>query len=1325
MPKVPTTGKQDFASYLVTHAQGNAKLAAASARALASRQGAETEKAGVLSRLFDTLSTGLYTMTNITDTMAEQDPDKSFIENLGDDIGDIGKAIGGGAVNFMQDTFAKPILSVGKHLPGIGDDIERKWNEIDKTAREMNPRKTNEDILHERFGVDNKIARYGGGFALDLLLDPLNLAGAGFLRQGAGAAQKGINAADELTRRAAKPEGLVQEFNMAKAQQGGLMKMNVPKPKAMPVAEQATKRNMVPNPLADIGKVQTPRTQVGTPLMDEALNSLKFAPRHRKLMRRQEQRYDKLASDVRRGIVDIPNPARNAVQKQQRAQYDWERQMTSIGEMTSKGGRRINIRGVNQIIHDIQSGKIANNVINPAPATGAVAAKAKSIADELIDSAMGQKWSPSQGRYIKASGSFTKRALPTDVTPVQQVRLYRNILRHLDDVERSPEIAKQALVAAENHLISLGVQPVAHDGIRVRLSHVMEAIGDSVSPVKILDEFVKKNVNDMDPIVRTAVNGLKAQRSLNMSDILGNLSQYVAKATDDVTRDYVGAAKVVKEKEIVQSSIEAAMQAGMSAREVQAARDLFKDIVDLDKLPAEKWVEQSVALLFEATAKGTANPKLIKKFNDAIVKGLGPYENLGMRVSDNKVVDTFMNHMTTWWGRGAWKNVAVDVFTAHARNAELRAETLRRFSQQFSGEEQRAAFRVIAGFEENTDPRVLEFADKLNDYLARLYKTAANATGKTNKYIDGSVADKSMATMEDVNRQLKDINSYFQFTRSRRARPLNNPIAKPRDYSEGTDWMRSWELAEPTDPVKFMYDLDLALERTTAEYAFLDDFVGRFGSLVKTADHNMQMPLSRIKGFYVPDEIGRQIVRIMDDIQKGQWAPKSKLGRFYGRMLHAWKAGVTIYLPSHHIRNGIGDTYLMWLAGHSDPRVFTSARRVMETRHRYKVARNQGNFGAIDEVTDPQAMKWAETRGGDVIIDVNGQKLTADQIYTSAWQHGLLIDVNRFEDIYGEAPLGEISAANTGLKKFMTQPLGGKAHDTATAAAEYREHYIRLAHYIAATKKNLKKGRSLKQATDDAAHEVRKWHPDGTDLTQFEQKIRYIVPFYSWLRKSTPLLLQSLVTAPAKNMVYPKGMVALQNMLGIDATMLDPFPDDQLFPEWMRGYGMGPIGDPQSENAIASWFGTLGKNMIDIEGKPYGYTVISPGNPLVDFGGQFLGMGARDTTSGAWNAITPFIKAPVELAQNRDFVGAPITKDKGGGGVVPYLLKQIPFTAPAARTFNWGDKQREGKEQQGFDKEGFLNQLTALGVRGSGPHIKTAEFEAKERIAAKKRRQNG
>jgi hypothetical protein len=194
----------------------------------------------------------------------------------------------------------------------------------------------------------------------------------------------------------------------------------------------------------------------------------------------------------------------------------------------------------------------------------------------------------------------------------------------------------------------------------------------------------------------------------------------------------------------------------------------------------------------------------------------------------------------------------------------------------------------------------------------------------------------------------------------------------------------------------------------------------------------------------------------------------------------------------------------------------------------------------------------------------------------------------------------------------------------------------------------------------------------------------------------------------------------MQGMMGIEGTTVaDPYPDDQVFPEWIRSYGIGPIGDPESENVMARWWGNLGRNMIAGNGAKYGYTIVNPSNPLIDAGAQFGGFGPRDTAQGVWDSVTPFVKVPVELGgTHREFTGAPIYKDEGGRGVLRYLSKQIPFTSPLQRITNAGDKQRDDVEG-GMDTEALINIMTAARVRGTGPYIKSAEFEQRDKNKAR------
>lgn len=1297
----PSTTSQDFANYLLVSTTGDRKTASMFGNSLATREGAKTEGESFLSRLFDTLDItsdiGVNTAKNVVGLVTDDD------FNPLDNLADIGKGIAGGALKFANDTVLKPTHwladAVGR------EDYTETMNEWEE---KLLPDQEGSQILKDA-GVDNKFIQGFGGMGIDIALDPLTYLGFG--------AAKHIG-------RGAKPAEIITEKAAASSPEAFLK--GAPKRPMMPrgsVAEDALQGNSIPNLSFQTPKlphIQTPTS----PLMDAAQDAQKFTPRTRKLQRKLEKaqasggltKAQRLSPEAQ---IPTPNPARDFIQKLERANNDYQRAMIRAGTVAEKG-TNISVRAANEVAAKIAKGEVPR-VIPIPKADPADAEVARTVADDFIDDLMGPKRGP--------KGTFARRTKVLEVNPGQQINLLSKVGAATD---KSIEEVIPALKAAEDQMIALGVQPVWHNGLRVRLSDVLQstvsaqAVGSKqmMSLNEVLADFIKKDVKKMNPITRSIIHGLMAQRSMNMSDIVQNISKYASKAATELPQMYMGRQLGAATEALEDTAVRHALRMGMTNKEARAIKDLIKDHVNVNKLPADQWIMSASKQLTDAVTEGRADAKLVNAFNKKVAKSIGvTSDNLQEKITGSRVADAIMTRVTTWWSKGPFQEEATSKFTYAERSAGERAKIMRHFARNTTKDERQAAWKVLRGDAGmSDDPRIAELGAFMQRYFDEVLKgpvtTGLQLANANTKHL--SVAERSMTMMEDVNRHLKQLNGVkaFQFTNSRQVTRTIDGNKRVFRFNEDHDWMRSWQLAEPDDPINFIYDLDLALERTTMEYSFLDDFVDKFGSLTKDSTHNFAMPLSRIKGFYVPEEQGRQMIRLMADLDKGIWKPNSEAIRYYRSALKAWKTGVTIYLPSHHIRNAIGDLHLMWWAGHNDPRVFGKAKRVMGSqRTRYKHALKAGDFDDVRSLTDPQdlnAIDYAATAPEDVVISKNGVRLTADQIYTSAFQRGLLLDANTLEDIFGESTLSRFNWIPDRVK----EPFKGKVHGGASQAAEYREHFIRLSHYISAVEKGLKKSKNLKQVMDEAAFEVKKWHPDGRDMTQFEQKyMRNLVPFYSWIRKSTPLMFETLMTRPAKVMAYPRGMVALQESLGIEGIdITDPFPDNQLFPEWLRGYGIGPIGDPLSDNPISRWWGLLGRNALGPDGQPIGYTMFNPSTPFIDTAQQFGGFGPADTGAGMLESLSPFLKIPIDLTKNSDFTGAPITKDEGGQGVLRYLAQQIPFAGPIQRTFDIGDKDREGVEEGRFDHEALINMLTAAGLRGTGPYIKGAEFEAKERL---------
>jgi hypothetical protein len=550
--------------------------------------------------------------------------------------------------------------------------------------------------------------------------------------------------------------------------------------------------------------------------------------------------------------------------------------------------------------------------------------------------------------------------------------------------------------------------------------------------------------------------------------------------------------------------------------------------------------------------------------------------------------------------------------------------------------------------------------------------------------------------------------------------------------------MQSWENSRPSefgqDPITFMYDIDLALQRTTAEYATFDEFARRFGAQVGDAHydeaiHKAIIPNPRLAGYKFHPEIQQQMLRLIKDLETGAWAPKSPVMRNVIKATRVWKSSVTIYRPVHHIRNVIGDSFNMWLAGHNNPTAFTRAIKVLETQKpRYSEALKSNSMENLKQLIDTDALNAMsllkpEIKASDAIIKKGGTKIDSEQLWASGFQRGLFLKYNKIEDLFGQTPMGTKYGTNperTVLDRLKA-PFGGRAHAVASHISEHREHFVRMAHYIAAVEKKLPRGKITQQQLDkifdDAAHEVRKYHPDGSDLTKFEQKVRIVVPFYAWTRKEIPLLMQAMVERPAKLGALPRVERAVAGMSGIDVNdeqgMLDPYPNDQLFPEWIRASGIGPIGDPQSDNPVARFWAKFGAKTMGLNG-PEGYVSINPSNPFNDVTTQLFGYGnPSDTMRGLVNSMNPGIQIPASLAFDKTFSGAPISKEEGGQGVIDYLLRQIPQIGEFSRLS--GVQRNDNPQVIDRTKQNLINFLTAAGVLGSGPYQKSAEFEAKAR----------
>lgn len=1374
-------GNSDVAQYLLNHTLGGSTQWSKPVMA-----GKKDEGRSLLTSIFDTLAIPGYAVSDVVSNTIDD------IKEGGVSLAELGpkaalglvkhtpSALGGAALRSLDNT-----VDIAAGLTGtyavMGDDnfIEKGFNKLGETADEIAPRKSWQNILHDQLGVDNKVARYGGGFALDVLTDPLNLvpgvAGAKAARTAAGATEKALAQGLNDIPLGSAPSAVAQspaEQLAARAASEGKVTLPTPNPE-LPFRTNALKTQTTENITQGLPNFDTAISQTITPQPIKGAERLQLPGLESELRMQRAAQMDAIndakaaekgkitygdgkfsATGVQRVVEGIAdgNTARTgppiiaAVGKDAEDAIEVANQIAANLTKKTRNGRSVKeLTPADQanLFNSlwVRSQDVITEAVNAKRATAKVSPKAQNVLDELATSDEPVEAIIARYGLNKTETKQVQRAL----SPVEPLKAAGTVKR-LQPKVRALQLSK--LRAAEDDLIRQGIEPVHWTGMRMRLSDVIAEVGvkalDDSYVTRLIDAMKDpKKLDALGPEGKAAIETVLARRASTMSDLLVGLTARAGELKN-VAQNYPVADRILKG--LPKQAGDAAQAAGMTAKEIGALDDMIKEAV---ATPTAKIVERQQAIVkaqgtvLKALEEGKLNAVSAQAFNDALFEATGTVAK-GSR-TEQSWADMVKLRFSTWHGvEPIMKRIADNLYKSKQEYADARALSLKTAAQKWDGPVRSAGFNLAlkgaAVIAKETDPLVREAAEFFSQYITDLF--GPQGIGKLDT-IEGSLVSKSSMTMKDLNKELAEGYSAFRFRNDKTGKlTLPDGTKIDRDYSaNGVGWVKSLELAKfggkHGDPLVFLRDLDLATQRLTAKYALIDDFAARFGSKTATGVHTTRVNEPRLAGYMFDGEQAQFFNKLMNDIEAGHYKPNSKMMRGLANATRTWKSHVTIYYGAHHVRNMIGDAWNTWASGINDPFIYRDAAKLMGVR--------RAAYGdAVRDATPSEALKNINAligktapstpKGSEVLINTRGLNLTTENVIHQMEDRGLFPRFHIQEDLQGDTGLlreGDLAKSDTGssVKDFalnrLSKPYGSKAYQLASGVSEFQGHYARAAHYIGYVKKHAKKikGPITEEKKiklfDEAAAEVRKWHPTGDDLTKTEQMIRsFGIPFYSWTRKEIPLLVQTLVQRPARVNAYPRAQLALSQMLGVndgEATINDPYPDDQLFPYWVRASGIAPIGDPQSENRFARFLGNMGATIPLVGGGQQGYTMVNPSNPFNDTVSSVAGFGGgQEIVKGLLNMSNPGINIPVAIGTNKTFSGAPIDEKDGGQGVGQYLLSQVPTYGALSRATGIG-RDEKSTPVEGQNVQNIINMLLATGIKGTGPYIKQAEFEAKDR----------
>jgi len=251
----------------------------------------------------------------------------------------------------------------------------------------------------------------------------------------------------------------------------------------------------------------------------------------------------------------------------------------------------------------------------------------------------------------------------------------------------------------------------------------------------------------------------------------------------------------------------------------------------------------------------------------------------------------------------------------------------------------------------------------------------------------------------------------------------------------------------------------------------------------------------------------------------------AEVGKLWDQMLQWWKTMATVPLPfglGFHLRNAESNVALNWMSG---------------------VGVNMHDYVRARVIQHQMAKGVRETGDWQQYLSAADRSLMQDALEREVLSTGVLGALDDLPDdpnlLAGYSRRSRSLPQQAGYAVRRTNPLSTRAvwATGGRKMAQSVEENARLAHFLAAT-------RNVGDI-DAAAMSVRRWLFDYHDLTRSEQQIKRLIPFYTWSRKASSAVIETVLRDPRKLAQFERLRQSLISSAGADLS-------STMVPDYMR-----------------------------------------------------------------------------------------------------------------------------------------------------------------------------